>query len=70
MPRRLVGLLVFKTSAPVTSWWVGSIPMHFRHMSYATSYVTGISGIEPACSYWGLSAPFSGKATGASPLEG
>ena len=21
----------FKTSAPVTSWWVGSIPMHFRH---------------------------------------
>ncbi len=31
VPRRLVGLLVFKTSAPVTSWWVGSIPMHFRH---------------------------------------
>jgi hypothetical protein len=30
VPRRLVGLLVFKTSAPVTSWWVGSIPMHFR----------------------------------------
>ena len=28
--RALVGLLVFKTSAPVTSWWVGSIPMHFR----------------------------------------
>ena len=26
-----MGLLVFKTSAPVTSWWVGSIPMHFRH---------------------------------------
>jgi hypothetical protein len=22
----------FKTSAPVTSWLVGSIPMHFRHL--------------------------------------
>ena len=31
--RVLVGLLVFKTSAPVTSWWVGSIPMHFRQLS-------------------------------------
>jgi hypothetical protein len=31
--RVLVGLLVFKTSAPVTSWWVGSIPMHFRQSS-------------------------------------
>ena len=31
VPRRLVGLLVFKTSAAVTSRWVGSIPMHFRH---------------------------------------
>ena len=27
-----MGLLVFKTSAPVTSWLVGSIPMHFRHL--------------------------------------
>ncbi len=26
-----MGLLVFKTSVPVTSWRVGSIPMHFRH---------------------------------------
>jgi hypothetical protein len=26
-----VGLLVFKTSVPVTSRQVGSIPMHFRH---------------------------------------
>jgi len=22
--------MLFKTSAPVTGWWVGSIPMHFR----------------------------------------
>ena len=36
--RVLVGLLVFKTSAPVTSWWVGSIPMHFRHEQ--NQYVT------------------------------
>ncbi len=28
-----MGLLVFKTSVPVTSWRVGSIPMHFRHFS-------------------------------------
>ncbi len=34
VPRRLVGLLVFKTSAPVTSWWVGSIPTHFRQYNF------------------------------------
>jgi hypothetical protein len=39
--RRLVGLLVFKTSAPVTSWWVGSIPMHFRY-SFLTNGFQGI----------------------------
>lgn len=26
--------LNFKTSAPVTSWWVGSIPMYFRHYNF------------------------------------
>jgi len=30
--------LRFKTSAPVTSWWVGSIPMHFRHTAISISY--------------------------------
>ena len=38
----LVGLLVFKTSVPVTSWRVGSIPMHFRH--YPKSCGGGFGG--------------------------
>ena len=38
VPRRLVGLLDFKSSVPVTSWWVGSIPMHFRHIVKSGSY--------------------------------
>jgi hypothetical protein len=38
VPRRLVGLLVFKTSVPVTSRQVGSIPMHFRQSTKSTTY--------------------------------
>ena len=47
-----MGLLVFKTSVPVTSWRVGSIPMHFRHT---------ISGahVAPSTSKSPRSLPFS-----------
>ncbi len=30
--------LRFKSSVPAKSWWVGSIPMHFRHLIISTSY--------------------------------
>jgi len=30
--------LLFKSSVPAKNWWVGSIPMHFRHTVKTGSY--------------------------------